>query len=119
MSAAATTALMRPATVTVAKVLTAAAVMDPEWQLHAACADHDDADLWWLQAHHDDTPARKICSTCPVLGNCRDLLLGDPHLDPEGLGVWAGLRGRELRAAARGSPCGHTVPVRIVRKREP
>jgi hypothetical protein len=87
------------------RLLTPAAAMavpatgDPRWRHRALCTSGQyDPELWWPHPSQDATPARAICAGCPVLGDCRDAYLDNPG-DRDG--IWAGVRGHDLLAAAR------------------
>jgi hypothetical protein len=85
-------------------VLDARATGDPDWPGRAACADAD-PERWWPSADQRyDTFARGVCATCPVIGDCRDAFLNadwpNGNRDEADRGIWAGLYGHHLRAAA-------------------
>ena len=93
---------------TVTEVLTACATGDRHWRARARCADRP-AQWWWPDPASSDPSglrARRVCARCPVLGDCRDAFLAHPGLD--GSGIWAGLPGDLLRAAA---VCAEAPPV--------
>lgn len=84
---------------TPAEAMAVPATGDPAWRHRAACTNgHHDPELWWPHPSEDAVEARAICAGCPVLGDCRDAYLNNPG-DRDG--IWAGVRGRELLAAAR------------------
>lgn len=88
-----------------AEVLQTPATGQPDWQRKALCGDRP-AEWWWPDPDSPDPNglrAGRVCARCPVLGDCRDFFLADPELSGEG--IWAGLLGHRLRAAA-----GLTVP---------
>jgi WhiB family redox-sensing transcriptional regulator len=77
---------------------------DWSWRLDAACRGVDTAVFY---GPDDERPTRKrlreqqakaICSTCPVLGPCRQHALAAR----EWYGVWGGLGERERQALQRG-----------------
>ena len=55
------------------------------WAAKAVCRDHN-PDLWFPGRYESHLPAAKICFTCPVIGECRQLAdqSGQEH------GVWGG-----------------------------
>ncbi|MGH6743225.1 WhiB family transcriptional regulator, partial [Novosphingobium sp.] len=84
---------------TPAEAMAVPATGDPRWRQRALCTNgQHDPDLWWPHPSQDATPARTICAGCPVLGDCRDTYLDNPG-DRDG--IWAGVRGHDLLAAAR------------------
>ncbi|MGH8910534.1 MAG: helix-turn-helix domain-containing protein [Egibacteraceae bacterium] len=96
------------ATLTVAQALAAPAAGDPHWERQAACATGGhDPDLWWPATPAAVEAARQVCAGCPVIGDCRDSFLAGsarlrgPARDEMDAGVWAGVKGAALRAAAR------------------
>jgi hypothetical protein len=65
-------------------------VGDLEWHADAACREHTG---WWLasaptpaQGLKDNAKRRAICSTCPVLAECRAHIDRNRHH----IGMWAG-----------------------------
>ncbi|MGH8931917.1 MAG: helix-turn-helix domain-containing protein [Egibacteraceae bacterium] len=93
-------------TLTPEHVLTAEATGDRNWGQQAACAigEHD-RELWFPDTADQEAKARQVCAGCPVVGDCRDAFLDTPaggvkrqEMDK---GIWAGLRGSDLREAAR------------------
>jgi len=72
----------------------------PEWMANAACAEVD-PDLHFPSGEHGPANMRQIwqakavCASCPVMGQCREYGMTEPH------GVWGGLSAgerREIRA---------------------
>lgn len=86
---------------TPAEAMAVPATGDPAWRNQAACTNgQHDPELWWPHPSQDAVEARAICAGCPVLGDCRDAYL-DNDSPGDRDGIWAGVRGRELLAAAR------------------
>lgn len=81
------------------------AVAPPSWMEQAACANHDDPDLWFPEQGQDEQrqEALRICAGCPVRAAC--LAYVQPM--PPQSGIWGGtteedrIRDRRRRAAAR------------------
>lgn len=75
------------------------------WMEQAACASHDDPDLWFPKPGEDDRQeeALRICAACPVRVACLAYVLSMPPQP----GIWAGtteddrIRERRRQAAAR------------------
>lgn len=85
-----------------AEVLARPATGDPDWRDDASCAKPDqNPDRWWPAPDDPATEARQICSSCPVLGDCRDAYLATPDRPDDRVAIWAGLPGGQLREAAR------------------
>jgi transcriptional regulator with XRE-family HTH domain len=74
---------------------------DPHWRKRAACANgQHDPDEWWPEAESDPAfCARLICSTCPVLTQCRDAFLANSWSDRSC--IIAGVKGSTLILRAR------------------
>lgn len=71
----------------------------PEWAEHAACADHDNPDLWFTDHSAMSRDARAVCSTCPVATQCLDAAIKGNEW-----GTWGGTSDderRELQGKAR------------------
>lgn len=62
------------------------------WAAHAACAGHD-PDLWFPHRGDATSPARALCTACPVSGDCLDYALRW-NIDQ---GIWGGTSARERR----------------------
>jgi len=93
-------------TLTPDQVLATEATHDPKWGQRASCASGEhDPDLWFPETHAQATKARQLCVTCPVVGDCRDAFLDTSVVglarQEMDRGIWAGLKGSELREAAR------------------
>ncbi|MGH6719769.1 MAG: helix-turn-helix domain-containing protein, partial [Alphaproteobacteria bacterium] len=93
-------------TLTAGEALAAQATGDPKWSQQAACAaGGHDRELWFPPTADPATKARQVCAGCPVVGDCRDAFLAAPAAgvvrQEMDRGIWAGLRGYELRTAAR------------------
>jgi Transcription factor WhiB len=85
---------------TPAEAMAVPATGDPAWRHRAVCTSGDyDPELWWPHPSQDAVEARAICAGCPVLGDCRDAYL-DNDSPGDRDGIWAGVRGRDLLAAA-------------------
>lgn len=67
----------------------------PEWVNRAVCATVD-PEIWFPNKgdYQAVNKAKKICRTCPVRRQCRELAIEDPKLD----GVWGGMTVMERRA---------------------
>jgi WhiB family transcriptional regulator, redox-sensing transcriptional regulator len=78
----------------------------PSWMEEAACASHDDPDLWFAELSEEERrqEALDICAACPVRAACLAYVLSMP---PQS-GIWGGTtedqRTRDRRRAA--SRCG-------------
>ncbi len=84
------------------EVLARPATGQHRWRDQAACAAPDqDPERWWPPANEPAVHARQVCAGCPVLGDCRDAYLTQPDRPDDRDGIWAGLRGYQLRAAQR------------------
>lgn len=95
-----------PKTLTPDQVLAADATRDPKWAREGLCATGDhDRELWFPETPGQATKARQVCATCPVVGDCRDAFLTAPVVglarQEMDRGIWAGVRGSQLRQAAR------------------
>jgi WhiB family transcriptional regulator, redox-sensing transcriptional regulator len=94
---------------TIHEVMDAPATGRPGWERKGAChTSGADPELWWAtgttaaaEAARDQ--ARAICIDCPVVADCRDAFLGMPPAlrNDAKAGIWAGVPGDELIAAAR------------------
>lgn len=60
----------------------------PSWMDRAACASHDDLDLWFPERGEDDRQreAVQICAECPVRSACLAYALSLPPQP----GIWGG-----------------------------
>jgi WhiB family transcriptional regulator, redox-sensing transcriptional regulator len=60
----------------------------PSWMEQAACASHDDPDLWFAECgeHERQREALRICAGCPVRAACLAHVLSMP---PQSC-IWAG-----------------------------
>jgi len=65
----------------------------PRWQQHGACHGEPVATFFPVRGASSD-PAKAICSTCPVLAQCRTWGLGQPDH-----GIIGGLSAKQRRAA--------------------
>jgi transcription factor WhiB len=78
----------------------------PSWMEEAACASHDDPDLWFAERGEEERrqEALDICATCPVRAACLAYVLSMP---PQS-GIWGGTtedqRTRDRRRAS--ARCG-------------
>ncbi len=78
----------------------------PSWMEEAACASHDDPDLWFAELSEEERrqEALDICAACPVRAACLAYVLSMP---PQS-GIWGGTtedqRARDRRRAA--ARCG-------------
>lgn len=70
-------------------VLALLAAIRPAWMADAACRGHDPR-LWFPERGADVRPAKQICATCPVAGECAEAGAGE-------VGIWGGLSARERR----------------------
>jgi WhiB family redox-sensing transcriptional regulator len=94
---------------TIHEVMDAPATGRPGWERKGACRTPGaDPELWWAtgntaEAENARDQARAICVDCPVVADCRDSFLSmPPALRSEAkAGIWAGVPGDELIAAAR------------------
>lgn len=73
-----------------------------DWRSDAACATHDDPDLWFPigdspAAKEQASQAKAICRTCPALQACGTWSLESR----QGFGVWGGWTEQERRAFLR------------------
>ena len=82
-----------------------------DWQLHGACRGensdvfyHPDGERGRARAQRENR-AKAICSTCPVIGMCREhaLASGEPY------GVWGGMSESERVVALRSRRTHATV----------
>jgi WhiB family transcriptional regulator, redox-sensing transcriptional regulator len=81
------------------------ALTPPSWMQQAACASHDDPDLWFPEHGQDERQeeALRICATCPVRIAC----LAYVRSMPPQPGIWGGtteddrIRERRRQTAAR------------------
>lgn len=79
-------------------------VSAPSWMEQAACAGHDDPDLWFPEHGQDEQQqeALRICAACPVRPECLAYVQSMP-MQP---GIWGGtteedrIRDRRRRRAA-------------------
>lgn len=62
-----------------------------DWKQQAACAGHDDPDLWFSDNVAQQYAAIRICRTCPVLEPCLNYA-AQLKLDD---GVWGGMTPRD------------------------
>jgi len=111
----------------VVDVMAVPATGNPKWGHKAAClVSGADPELWW-PPDRDRGPharrewdngalARRICADCAVIGDCRDAFLASRPSAEDARGIWAGVTGKELLAAARVLP-GRRRPGRAVRDR--
>jgi hypothetical protein len=111
---------------TAVEVMATVATGSPAWRRDASCATGEhDPDLWWPPAGgrglaatrarlawEEGAYARGVCAGCPVLGDCRDAFLATHPTVDELEGIWAGLSGAELLAAAGRSEATRT-PARV------
>lgn len=60
------------------------------WRADAACRDHPNPDLWTGTGVAGQMPveALRVCTGCPVRGECLEMALGVSDLDD--FGVWGG-----------------------------
>src|SRR5699024_7243525 len=71
----------------------------PTWMASGACAAPEvDPDLHFPDGTEDSLPGRRqiqqaktVCASCPVIAQCREYGMSEPH------GVWGGLSERERR----------------------
>jgi len=63
----------------------------PAWHRDASCIEHPELS-WFLERGEDPAPAKAVCSTCLVLGECRSWALAQ---GPALVGIWGGLSARE------------------------
>lgn len=79
--------------------------MSPSWMEQAACASHEDPDLWFPEHGQDDRQqeALRICAGCTVGTACRAYVTSMPPQP----GIWGGTtedqrtQDRRRRAAGR------------------
>jgi WhiB family transcriptional regulator, redox-sensing transcriptional regulator len=71
----------------------------PSWMERAACAGHDDPDLWFPERGEDERrqQALAICAACPVRPACLAYVLSMPPQP----GIWGGTTEDERRQADR------------------
>ena len=77
----------------------------PSWMGEAACASHEDPDLWFAERGEEERQreALRICASCPVRAACLAYVLSMPPQH----GIWGGTtednraQDRRRRAAAR------------------
>jgi WhiB family redox-sensing transcriptional regulator len=74
----------------------------PSWMDQAACASHDDPDLWFPERGDDDRQreALRICGGCPVRSACLACVLSLP-MQP---GIWGGTTEDERRSHLKARP---------------
>lgn len=75
--------------------------MNTDFMEHAACQGMD-PEIFFPKHRDEDRDAKRICSGCPVLYECREYALARPQLGD--CGVWGGLNGAErarIRRARR------------------
>ena len=77
-------------------------VNPPRWQEQALCAQTD-PELWFPEKGSSTTDAKRICSRCPVEGECLDAALNGPY-GPERFGVWGNRSERERRRLLPATP---------------
>lgn len=83
--------------------LPAALVAHWDWQRHAACRDMNQEMFFHPDGERDPSrsrrvaSARAVCTTCPVLEQCRSWA----HAVQEPYGIWGGESEDERRAALR------------------
>ena len=82
------------------------AITPPAWMEDGLCAQVN-PELFFPEAGGSNREAKAICTTCPVLTQCRDYALADPTL----LGVWGGTSERERRTWRRRTctDCGQVL----------
>lgn len=96
---------------TPAEAMAVPATGDPRWRGRAACnSGEHDPELWWPHPSQEAVEARVICAGCPVLGDCRDAYLNSDNPGDRD-GIWAGVRGHDLLAAARTRRAGCPSPL--------
>lgn len=61
-------------------------MINPEWMAQAACADAD-PELFFPEKGRSPKPAKLLCATCPVAGDCLTHAL---DMGYETSGVWGG-----------------------------
>ena len=71
----------------------AAARGSAEWREDAVCIAAPDPDLFFPAGPEDLAPARRVCLSCPVAGECLAEALGRAEID----GVWGGTTTAERR----------------------
>ncbi len=74
----------------------------PSWMDQAACASHDDPDLWFPERGEDDRQqeALRICGGCPVRSACLAHVLWLP-IQP---GIWGGTTEGERQSHLKARP---------------
>jgi WhiB family transcriptional regulator, redox-sensing transcriptional regulator len=74
----------------------------PSWMDQAACAGHDDPDLWFPERGDEDREqeALRICGECPVRSACLTYVLSLP-MQP---GIWGGTTEGERRSQLKARP---------------
>ena len=74
----------------------------PSWIDQAACARHDDPDLWFPERGDDDREqeALRICGECPVRSVCLAYVFSLP-MQP---GIWGGTTEGERRSQLKARP---------------
>ncbi len=66
---------------------------DAEWREGARCIQAPDPDLFFPAVAEDLAPARRVCLSCPVAGECLAEALGRAEID----GVWGATTSAERR----------------------
>ncbi|EME66922.1 WhiB family transcriptional regulator [Rhodococcus ruber BKS 20-38] len=80
----------------------AAVDTDPHWRMHAVCRSIGDYLFFAAPGESSGVRARReraakqICTTCPVLMQCRAYA----HANPEPYGVWGGMSEAERNATS-------------------
>ena len=74
----------------------------PSWMDQAACASHDDPELWFPERGDDDRQreALRICAECPVRSACLAYVLSLPTQP----GIWGGTTEDERRSRPKERP---------------
>lgn len=70
----------------------------PAWMSSAACRGHD-VNIFHPTRGQSSDPAKQVCTSCPVLAQCRTWGLGQP--DHGVIGGLSGKQRRRLRARGR------------------
>jgi WhiB family redox-sensing transcriptional regulator len=73
------------------------------WQQDAACKDAPDPDVFFPGKGEDAEAAKRVCASCPVLGECLEFALATMRAPERDHGVYGGLTPAE-RARLRGGP---------------